>query len=60
MNKFIDILHSQPRTIITLLLALIIGGIYSYISIPKESNPDIDIPVFEKWVDFESVLKEAY
>ena len=46
MNKFIDILHSQPRTIITLLLALIIGGIYSYITIPKESNPDIDIPVF--------------
>ncbi len=46
MNKIIDILHSQPRTIITLLLALIIGGIYSYITIPKESNPDIDIPIF--------------
>ena len=46
MNKFIDILHAQPRTIITLLLALMIGGIYSYITIPKESNPDIDIPIF--------------
>ena len=46
MNKIIDILHSQPRTIITLLLALIIGGVYSYITIPKESNPDIDIPIF--------------
>ena len=46
MNKIIDILHSQPRTIITLLFALIIGGVYSYITIPKESNPDIDIPIF--------------
>tara|TARA_Y100000590_G_scaffold458649_2_gene613815 strand:+ start:4015 stop:7122 length:3108 start_codon:yes stop_codon:yes gene_type:complete len=46
MNKFIDILHSQPRTILSILFALIIGGIYSYINIPKESNPDIDIPVF--------------
>ncbi|MEL0184691.1 MAG: efflux RND transporter permease subunit, partial [Hyphomicrobiales bacterium] len=46
MNKFIDLLHAQPRTILTLLFALIVGGIYSYISIPKESNPDIDIPVF--------------
>ena len=46
MNKIIDILHSQPRTIITLLLALIIGGVYSYVTIPKESNPDIDIPIF--------------
>ncbi|MDG2186764.1 MAG: efflux RND transporter permease subunit [Hyphomicrobiales bacterium] len=46
MTKFLDILHSQPRTILTLLFALIVGGIYSYISIPKEANPDIEIPVF--------------
>ena len=46
MTRILEILQSQPRTILTLLLALIIGGIYSYISIPKEANPDIDIPVF--------------
>ena len=46
MTRILEILQSHPRTILTLLLALIIGGIYSYISIPKEANPDIDIPVF--------------
>lgn len=40
-----DILR-RPRTVITMMLVIIAAGVMSYISIPKEANPDIDVPVF--------------
>ncbi len=37
----------QNRTaILVLTILLLIGGMISYITIPKESNPTIDIPIF--------------
>tara|TARA_B110000305_G_scaffold192342_1_gene215437 strand:+ start:26917 stop:30027 length:3111 start_codon:yes stop_codon:yes gene_type:complete len=46
MNNIISAILSRPRTVISLLLALVICGIYSYITIPKEANPNISVPVF--------------
>lgn len=40
-----DVLR-RPKTVLTLMLVIIAAGVFSYISIPKEANPDIDIPVF--------------
>ena len=37
---------SRPRAVLTLMIAMIIGGILAYVSIPKEANPDIDVPIF--------------
>lgn len=45
----IDMLESvlrRPRTVLTLMLVIAIAGIMSYTSIPKEANPDIDVPVY--------------
>jgi len=36
----------RPRSIITLMVAMVIAGIVAYTSIPKDANPDIDVPVF--------------
>lgn len=36
----------RPKTVFVLMLALVAAGVYSYISIPKEDSPDIDVPVF--------------
>ena len=36
----------RPRTVLTLMLVMVLSGIFSYISIPKEADPDIDVPVF--------------
>lgn len=36
----------RPRTVMTLMLVIIAAGVMSYIAIPKEANPDIDVPVF--------------
>jgi len=36
----------RPRTVLTLMVIMVISGILTYISIPKEADPDIDVPVF--------------
>lgn len=40
----IDASLSRARTVLAVLLLLFIAGTYSYVNIPKESSPDIDIP----------------
>ncbi|MBO6757020.1 MAG: efflux RND transporter permease subunit [Roseibium sp.] len=36
----------RPKTVFILMLALIAAGTMTYISIPKEDSPDIDVPIF--------------
>lgn len=44
MNALITAFINRPRPVIMILVLLIIAGITSYVSIPKEAEPDIDIP----------------
>lgn len=37
---------SRPRTVLTVMIVMVVAGILTYISIPKEANPDIDVPVY--------------
>lgn len=45
MLTLIDAALSRSRTMVTLLLMILVAGIITYITIPKESSPDITIPV---------------
>ncbi|WP_153769393.1 efflux RND transporter permease subunit [Labrenzia sp. CE80] len=36
----------RPKTVFVLMLALLVAGIFTYIAIPKEDSPDIDVPIF--------------
>ena len=36
----------HPRSVLTMLVVMLAAGIISYVSIPKEAQPDIDVPVF--------------
>ncbi|TYC63377.1 efflux RND transporter permease subunit [Rhodobacterales bacterium] len=36
----------RPKTVFVLMLALIAAGFVTYVSIPKEASPDIDLPIF--------------
>jgi multidrug efflux pump len=36
----------RPRTVLTLMVVMVTAGILAYIAIPKEADPDIDVPVF--------------
>lgn len=37
---------NRPRTVLLLMLVMVIAGATTYISIPKEADPDIDVPVY--------------
>ena len=45
MTSLIDAALGRSRTVLALLVFLLIAGSYAYKNIPKESSPDIDIPI---------------
>ncbi|NNG04046.1 MAG: efflux RND transporter permease subunit [Inquilinus sp.] len=45
MNALIDAAISRSRTVIATLLLLLISGAAAYVNIPKESDPDVNIPI---------------
>lgn len=45
MKALIEAALSRSRTVISLLVFLLIAGVSTFISIPKEAEPDIEIPV---------------
>ncbi|MDO5658750.1 MAG: efflux RND transporter permease subunit [Paracoccus sp. (in: a-proteobacteria)] len=46
MNAFIAAAFSRVRTVVLILVMLLGAGFWSYVSIPKESMPEVDIPIF--------------
>ncbi|MFK7902967.1 MAG: efflux RND transporter permease subunit [Nitratireductor sp.] len=46
MIDALETILSRPKTVLTLMIVMVIAGILTYISIPKEANPDIDVPVY--------------
>jgi len=45
MNAIIDAAISHGRTVIASLILIMVAGSVAYVDIPKESDPDIDIPI---------------
>lgn len=45
MFALIDAALSRTRTMIVLLVFVLVAGVLTYITIPKESSPDITIPI---------------
>lgn len=54
MFAIIDAALSRSRTIITLLILLLIAGAIMYQVVPKESNPDVTIPIIYTSVSHEA------
>ena len=46
MTNALAVILSRPRTILTMMIVMVVAGVVAYITIPKEANPDIDIPVY--------------
>lgn len=45
MTPMIDAAMRRSRTVLSVLVFLLIAGMYAYKNIPKESSPDIDVPI---------------
>ncbi|MFP5468733.1 MAG: hypothetical protein ACLGGZ_03215, partial [Alphaproteobacteria bacterium] len=39
-----DNLIARQRMILTILVAMLLAGLYSYLTVPKEADPDVLIP----------------
>ncbi|MEI4260661.1 efflux RND transporter permease subunit [Roseovarius sp. D0-M9] len=46
MNRLIDAAFSRSRVVVMALVMILAVGSYAYVSIPKESSPEIPIPIF--------------
>ncbi len=46
MMLALEAIIRRPRTVLTIMVVMVFAGIFTYITIPKEADPDIDIPFF--------------
>jgi multidrug efflux pump len=46
MIAMLEAVLRRPRSVMTMMVVMLIAGIAAYIAVPKEANPDIDVPVF--------------
>jgi multidrug efflux pump len=46
MIGWLDTILRRPRAVLSAMLVLVVAGLLSYMTIPKESNPNITIPTF--------------
>ena len=55
MVKFIDAFFSRPYAIILGLIIIFVFGSSSFIQMPKEATPDVDIPMAYISVGYEGI-----
>nr|CRH06456.1 Putative acriflavin resistance protein [Candidatus Magnetococcus massalia] len=58
MNRLISAAFSHARTTLLLLLFILLTGGIAYHTIPKESDPDVQIPVITVSVGYEGISPE--
>ena len=56
--QIIESAMSRSRTVLLSLAVVLIGGIVAYTTIPKEAEPDIEIPVFYVSITFDGISPE--
>lgn len=58
MNAFLNLIIDRSRTTLSLLVLLMIAGIYSYRHLPVETTPDITMPYISTVIVLEGVSPE--
>ena len=54
----IDLAMRRSRTVVLSLLVVLIGGVIAYTTIPKEAEPDIEIPVIYVSIEHDGISPE--
>ena len=58
MNSIIDAAFSRGRSVVLVFVMLVLMGTSAYVTIPKESEPDIAIPIVYVSVSYEGIAPE--
>ncbi|TNF49498.1 efflux RND transporter permease subunit, partial [bacterium] len=53
-----DAAVSRRSTVFALMIIIFIAGLFSYVTLPRESNPDITIPVIMVQTSYEGAASE--
>ena len=56
--QIIDAAMARSRTVILGLITILIAGVYAYMTIPKEAEPDIEIPMIYVYVEHIGISPE--
>ena len=58
MSKFIAVFVDRSRTVLTAMVVLFFAGFAAFLSLPREADPDIDIPIFYISIPFPGISPE--
>jgi multidrug efflux pump len=58
MNVLIDQAIAHSRTVLSALVLLLISGTIAYVNVPKEADPDINIPIIYVQMSHEGISPE--
>lgn len=58
MNAIIDFALTKIRTVLSVLVLILIAGWMSFLNIPRESSPDVKIPIIFVSVHYEGISPE--
>ena len=56
--EIIEAAMSRSRTVILSLLVVLVGGVIAYNTIPKEAEPDIEIPIIYVHIKHDGISPE--
>ncbi len=58
MTSYIDAAISRARTTLSIFVAIMLTGFVSYLSIPVELNPDVEVPIIVTTIIFNGISPE--
>ncbi|MCW8959041.1 MAG: efflux RND transporter permease subunit, partial [Gammaproteobacteria bacterium] len=58
MSSLINIFFDRSRTVLSLLALILISGTIAYVTIPKEAEPDVAIPIIYVSMHHEGISPE--
>jgi multidrug efflux pump len=58
MNRLIDACFTRSRTVLLTLVLVLVGGVQAYRVIPKEADPDVQIPIIYVAMTHEGISPE--
>ncbi|MBI1385202.1 MAG: AcrB/AcrD/AcrF family protein [Rhizobiales bacterium] len=57
MGALLAILNA-PRTVLTIMFVMVLAGVVTYVTIPKEADPNIDVPIFYVSIPYQGISPE--
>ena len=58
MMQALEAILRRPRTVLTMMIVMVVAGIYTYITIAKEADPDIQVPVLYISIPLQGISPE--